>query len=55
MLVISAWVKTQYPLLPVEFVIESEPLGTGGAIQLAVEKVKGKDVLDPQRRYACLK
>jgi D-glycero-alpha-D-manno-heptose 1-phosphate guanylyltransferase len=42
--VISAWLKEQYPSLPVEYVIENEPLGTGGAIQLAVEKAKGKDI-----------
>jgi D-glycero-alpha-D-manno-heptose 1-phosphate guanylyltransferase len=43
--VITAWVKEQYPSLPAEFVIEKEPLGTGGAIQLAVEKVNSKDIL----------
>jgi D-glycero-alpha-D-manno-heptose 1-phosphate guanylyltransferase len=43
--VISEWVKKQYPSLKVEFVIENEPLGTGGAIQYAVEKAKGKDIL----------
>ncbi|MEP6750232.1 MAG: nucleotidyltransferase family protein [Bacteroidota bacterium] len=43
--VISAWLKENYPALPVEFAIENEPLGTGGAIQLAIEKVKGKDTL----------
>ena len=43
--VISAWLKEQYPSLPVEYTIENEPLGTGGAIQLAVEKVKEKTVL----------
>ena len=43
--IISAWVKENYPSLPAEYVIENEPLGTGGAIQLAVGKTKVKDVL----------
>jgi D-glycero-alpha-D-manno-heptose 1-phosphate guanylyltransferase len=43
--VISAWIKEKYPSLAVEYVIEREPLGTGGAIQLAVEKVHEKNVL----------
>ena len=43
--IISAGIKEKYPALAVEFVIERQPLGTGGAIQLAVEKAKGKDVL----------
>ncbi|GAC1449052.1 MAG: nucleotidyltransferase family protein [Chitinophagaceae bacterium] len=43
--VISAWLKEQYPSLAIEYAIENEPLGTGGAVQLAVEKVKEKDVL----------
>jgi len=43
--VIQAWLKTEYPLLTIECVIEKEPLGTGGAIQLAVEKAKAKDIL----------
>jgi len=43
--VISAWIKQEYPAMPADFVVENEPLGTGGAIQLAVEKAKGKDVL----------
>jgi D-glycero-alpha-D-manno-heptose 1-phosphate guanylyltransferase len=43
--VISAWLQKEYPALKMQFVIENEPLGTGGAIQLAAEKVNGKDVL----------
>lgn len=43
--IISAGIKEKYPSLPVEFVIENEPLGTGGAIQLAIEKAKGRDIL----------
>lgn len=42
---ISAWIKEKYPSLAVEYVIEREPLGTGGAIQLAVEKAHAKNVL----------
>jgi len=43
--VIVGWVKQQYPALNVEYAIEKEPLGTGGAIQLAVEKAREKDLL----------
>ncbi|MEP7279716.1 MAG: nucleotidyltransferase family protein [Bacteroidota bacterium] len=43
--VITAWLKEQYPGLVMEYSIENEPLGTGGAIQRAVEKVNAKDVL----------
>jgi len=43
--VITTWLKAQYPALAIEWVIENEPLGTGGAIQLAVEKATAKDVL----------
>ena len=43
--VISTWIKEQYPALTAQFVIEKEPLGTGGAIQLAIEKATSKDVL----------
>jgi D-glycero-alpha-D-manno-heptose 1-phosphate guanylyltransferase len=42
---ISAWLKKDYPSLAIEYTIEKEPLGTGGAIQLAVEKTQKKDVL----------
>ena len=43
--VISTWLQKEYPALKIQSVIESEPLGTGGAIQLAAEKANGKDVL----------
>ena len=43
--VIVGWIKQQYPALNVEYAIEKEPLGTGGAIQLAVEKAREKDLL----------
>ena len=43
--VITEWLQKNYPSLSIQCTIENEPLGTGGAIQLAVEKTKGKDVL----------
>jgi D-glycero-alpha-D-manno-heptose 1-phosphate guanylyltransferase len=43
--IIEAWLTEQYPRLNYEVVIENEPLGTGGAILLACQKAKGKDVL----------
>jgi D-glycero-alpha-D-manno-heptose 1-phosphate guanylyltransferase len=43
--VIVNWIKQQYPDLNVEYAIEKEPLGTGGAIQLALEKAREKDLL----------
>lgn len=43
--VVSAWTKEHYPTLSIEYAIENEPLGTGGAIQLAVEKTKETNVL----------
>ena len=42
---ITAWLQKEYPSLPMQFAIETEPLGTGGGIQLAAEKVKGSQVL----------
>ncbi|HTL10247.1 MAG TPA: nucleotidyltransferase family protein [Chitinophagaceae bacterium] len=43
--VISSWLKQQYPTLKIDCVIEKDPLGTGGAIQLAMEKAKESNVL----------
>ena len=43
--IIVDWLKKNYPSLAFECAIEREPLGTGGAIQLAMEKAKEKDVL----------
>lgn len=43
--VIEEFINTQYPKLNVQYSIEEEPLGTGGAIQLACKKTIGKDVL----------
>jgi D-glycero-alpha-D-manno-heptose 1-phosphate guanylyltransferase len=42
---IEAWLKEYFPRLNYEVVIENEQLGTGGAIQVACTKAKGKDVL----------
>jgi len=43
--VISGYVNAQYSMLNVQYSIEEEPLGTGGAIRLACNHVKGKNVL----------
>lgn len=43
--VIEAYVTTQYSMPDVQYSIEREPLGTGGAIKLACKKAKEKDVL----------
>lgn len=42
---IEAYVAEQYPDLDVAVTIETEPLGTGGAIKLACTKAKSHDVL----------
>lgn len=43
--VIEAWLADQFPHMDYECVIEAEPLGTGGAIRLALNKVKGKSAV----------
>ncbi|MFT3823437.1 MAG: nucleotidyltransferase family protein [Chitinophagaceae bacterium] len=43
--VIEQFLDEQYPLLSKQYVIEDEPLGTGGAIKLACAKATEKDVL----------
>jgi len=43
--VILQYLKTAYPTLNYTSVIESEPLGTGGAIQLAIEKITTENTL----------
>jgi D-glycero-alpha-D-manno-heptose 1-phosphate guanylyltransferase len=43
--VIEAFLSVQYPTLAVQYSIEEEPLGTGGAIKLACNKATQKDVL----------
>jgi len=39
------YVKAQYPLLYIDYVIEEEPLGTGGAIKFACTKAQDTNVL----------
>ncbi len=43
--IILQYLANEFPNINVQFVIENEPLGTGGAIRLACEKVAGDDVL----------
>ncbi len=42
---IIAYINTEYPMLQVQYAIEKEPLGTGGAIKLACGLVKEENVL----------
>ncbi|MBC7848740.1 MAG: nucleotidyltransferase family protein [Chitinophagaceae bacterium] len=42
---VEDYLSDKHSLLDMEYVIEEEPLGTGGAIQLAIAGVAGKDVL----------
>jgi len=43
--VIEDWLEAERPPFEVSFVIEEEPLGTGGGIQLALEQAKNQNVL----------
>ena len=43
--VILDYLRKDYPQLPMSYVIENEPLGTGGAIRLALEKANHEQVL----------
>jgi D-glycero-alpha-D-manno-heptose 1-phosphate guanylyltransferase len=43
--VIIEYTKTQYPTTNIQYSIEKEPLGTGGAIKLAASKATEKNVL----------
>lgn len=43
--IITDFLKTAYPTLDYTTEVETEPLGTGGAIQLALSKCKGETVL----------
>ncbi|MGZ5192061.1 MAG: sugar phosphate nucleotidyltransferase, partial [Flavisolibacter sp.] len=43
--IVESYLKEQYPTLDYVTVVESEPLGTGGAILLALEKTKTNHVL----------
>ncbi|WWC83602.1 Bifunctional protein GlmU [Mycovorax composti] len=38
------WLQAEYPTLDYECVIEDEPLGTGGAIQFALQKTKTENI-----------
>ncbi|GAB3009498.1 hypothetical protein GCM10027051_08160 [Niabella terrae] len=38
------WLEESYPTLDYEYVIEAEPLGTGGAVRLALQKAKSDQV-----------
>jgi D-glycero-alpha-D-manno-heptose 1-phosphate guanylyltransferase len=43
--VIEEWLQENYPTLSYASVVEEEPLGTGGAIRLAIEKAKTENIL----------
>ena len=43
--IIEDWILKNYPLLNYQLSIEEEPLGTGGAIQLTLDKATQKNVL----------
>lgn len=43
--IVIDYVNREFPGTAIEFVVEDNPLGTGGAIRLACSKVKGADVL----------
>src|SRR5690349_5757202 len=43
--VIQNFLKEHYPTLSYSIVVEQEPLGTGGAIQLALQEAKSENVL----------
>ena len=42
---VEAFLKEEFPNLDYNCVIENEPLGTGGAIKLCLEKINEKDVI----------
>jgi len=43
--VILEWLQQQHRKIEVDYVVETEPLGTGGGISLALAKAKEQDVL----------
>ena len=43
--IIEEWLQAAYPELDYECVVENEPLGTGGAIKLACNLIKGESAL----------
>lgn len=42
---IETWLNKQYPTINVQYSIEEEPLGTGGAVKLACNQASGKNIL----------
>ena len=42
--VITEWIKTQSPSFEVDYIIEQEPLGTGGGISFAMTKTTAENV-----------
>src|SRR5258708_17108077 len=42
---IEAYLNDQFSTVNFECSVEKEPLGTGGAIQLALDKASGKDIV----------
>lgn len=43
--IVIEWIATQQRAFSVSYVIETEPLGTGGAIQFAFEKIEGNEAV----------
>lgn len=43
--IVIEWLNSKKRAINISYVIENEPLGTGGAIKLAFEKVKGENAL----------
>ncbi len=43
--VVTAWLQSEHRHFETDYVIETEPLGTGGGIQLALKKAKSENVL----------
>lgn len=42
---IETWLNEQYPTINIQYSIEEEPLGTGGAVKLACAHTSGKNIL----------
>lgn len=43
--VVTGWLKKENAVLETDYVIEEEPLGTGGGIQLALQKAREENVI----------
>ena len=43
--IIEAYVSKMFPALDMSFSVETEPLGTGGAIQLALQHIQGENAI----------